>query len=209
MGNDASTAMQVVNAKKKMSSALDGLSTVPTKEAPRNHKEMKQREKERKEDFERKKQQREHRKSQLAQKWTTHRKSNADCEAPGMFGQILNETKQAVTHVTPKKKEGGGSWWAQEKTQEEESPTKPSAHRESAAERLSKMTPVKPEKKSTKTATPTKPAPAPAPQASGGKSDGSSTPAAATAPAKAPARAKATERGRTGGSGNWWEQAEV
>jgi hypothetical protein len=117
MGNDASTAMQVVNVKKQMTSALDGLSNVPKKEAPRNPKEMKQREKERKQDFERRKQEREQRKSLVAEKWSTHRKSNADCQAPGKLGQVLNDTKQAVAHVAkPKKdekgKEGRGSWWS-------------------------------------------------------------------------------------------------
>jgi hypothetical protein len=196
--------MQVVNAKKQMTSALDGLSSVPKKEAPRNHKEMKQREKERNQDFERRREEREQRKSQVAQKWSSHRKTNADCQAPGVLGQILNDTKQAVAHVaTPKKdekgKEGGGSWWSHEKVEEGETPSKPAARRESAAERLSKINPPKPEKKSTKKATPTKPAPSPEARGEGG--DSWSKPAAAPAPAPV----KTTG----GGGGKWWEQEQT
>jgi hypothetical protein len=202
--------MQVVNVKKQMTSALDGLSNVPKKEAPRNPKEMKQREKERKQDFERRKQEREQRKSLVAEKWSTHRKSNADCQAPGKLGQVLNDTKQAVAHVAkPKKdekgKEGRGSWWSDQKAEDGATPSKPAARRESAAERLSKVNPPKPEKKSTKKATPTKPAPSP--DASGGGGDSWSKPTAAPAPAPGPAPAKTTGGGGGGGGGGqWWEQ---
>ena len=211
MGNDASTAMQVVNVKNQMTSALDGLSTVPKKEAPRNYKEMKQREKERKQDFERKKQDREQRKSLVAQKWSSHRKTNADCQAPGKLGQLLNDSKQAVAHVatTPKKDEKGkegraSSWWSSNDKEEEgeTTPSKPAAaRRESAAERLSKLNPPKPEKKSTKKATPTKPSPSP--RASGEEGDGWSKPTKAPAPAQVPTKATG---GGGGGGGEWWEQ---
>jgi hypothetical protein len=94
MGNDASTAMAVVNAKKQFQSGMneinDKVNGQPKSETdklgPANRKEQDTRRKEREDEYKDKQEARAIRKAKLEQQWSSHRQDNTVPVKKGFFG---------------------------------------------------------------------------------------------------------------------------
>lgn len=92
MGNQASAALAVANAKSKMNSTMDeinkGLKTQPKSDGPKNRREHELRRKEREMEFREKQVARAERKSKLSEKWAAHHQENTEAPAKkGLFSK--------------------------------------------------------------------------------------------------------------------------
>jgi hypothetical protein len=89
MGNEASAAMAVANAKSNINKQLDQinekLATQPKSDGPKNKREHQQRRKEREEEYKDKQAERAARKQKLAEKWSTHHHENTALETKKGF----------------------------------------------------------------------------------------------------------------------------
>jgi hypothetical protein len=96
MGNEASTAVKVAQAKgqfnqtmKKINTSLDGTAKKDTDGlvGVKNRKEANTRRKERESDYKLKQKERTERKSKLSQQWSEHRTQNAEPQKKSVFGR--------------------------------------------------------------------------------------------------------------------------
>ena len=89
MGNEASTAMAIANAKSKMNNTFDqindSLNKQPKKDLPKTQKEHNQRRKDRQADYKEKQAVRAERKSMIAEKWASHRQENTTAKSKKGF----------------------------------------------------------------------------------------------------------------------------
>jgi hypothetical protein len=96
MGNEASTAVQMAQAKgqfnqtmKKINTSLEGTAKHDTDglAGVKNRKEANKRRKDRESDYKLKQKERSERKSKLSQQWTEHKTQNAEPQKKSLFGR--------------------------------------------------------------------------------------------------------------------------